>query len=84
MIEQFDACASWWTQGPDATLQVPFTTFEHLAMLFKILYLVYGRLIFYCSLFSVFIKYFISTGGFLLMFPLSLNCLIFLLRLVFL
>ncbi|KAG8651802.1 hypothetical protein MANES_06G023800v8 [Manihot esculenta] len=22
MIEQFDACASWWTQGPDATLQI--------------------------------------------------------------
>lgn len=22
MIQQFDACASWWTQGPDATLQV--------------------------------------------------------------
>ncbi|KAM2039774.1 hypothetical protein ACFX1T_013182 [Malus domestica] len=21
MIQQFDACASWWTQGPDATLQ---------------------------------------------------------------
>lgn len=22
--EQFDACASWWTQGPDANLQVSF------------------------------------------------------------
>lgn len=22
MVPQFDACASWWTQGPDATLQV--------------------------------------------------------------
>ncbi|KAL1805778.1 hypothetical protein ACET3Z_028846 [Daucus carota] len=22
MIQQFDACASWWTQGPDAALQV--------------------------------------------------------------
>lgn len=22
MIQQFDACASWWTQGPDATLQI--------------------------------------------------------------
>lgn len=22
MIPQFDACASWWTQGPDSKLQV--------------------------------------------------------------
>lgn len=22
MTQLFDACASWWTQGPDATLQV--------------------------------------------------------------
>ncbi|WOH06118.1 hypothetical protein DCAR_0625541 [Daucus carota subsp. sativus] len=22
MIQQFDACASWWTQGPDAALQI--------------------------------------------------------------
>ncbi|XP_059637217.1 bifunctional dethiobiotin synthetase/7,8-diamino-pelargonic acid aminotransferase, mitochondrial [Cornus florida] len=22
MTQQFDACASWWTQGPDATLQI--------------------------------------------------------------
>jgi hypothetical protein len=22
IAQQFDACASWWTQGPDTTLQV--------------------------------------------------------------
>ncbi|XP_077238285.1 adenosylmethionine-8-amino-7-oxononanoate transaminase [Tasmannia lanceolata] len=22
IVQQFDACASWWTQGPDATLQI--------------------------------------------------------------
>lgn len=22
LIPQFDACASWWTQGPDSNLQV--------------------------------------------------------------
>lgn len=22
IAQQFDACASWWTQGPDSTLQV--------------------------------------------------------------
>jgi len=24
---QFDACASWWTQGPDAIMQVILITF---------------------------------------------------------
>jgi hypothetical protein len=32
MTPQFDACASWWTQGPDSNLQVivlaPFTNLE--------------------------------------------------------
>ncbi|KAK3041120.1 hypothetical protein RJ639_027572 [Escallonia herrerae] len=28
IIQQFDACASWWTQGPDATLQVVFRSFS--------------------------------------------------------
>jgi hypothetical protein len=22
LVPQFDACASWWTQGPDSNLQV--------------------------------------------------------------
>ncbi|KAJ4827784.1 Bifunctional dethiobiotin synthetase/7,8-diamino-pelargonic acid aminotransferase, mitochondrial [Turnera subulata] len=25
MTQQFDACASWWTQGPDATLQIVYS-----------------------------------------------------------
>lgn len=30
IVPQFDACASWWTQGPDATFQVSYMKLIHL------------------------------------------------------
>jgi uncharacterized Rmd1/YagE family protein len=37
MTPLFDACASWWTQGPDAKMQVIFIiVFEYLILIFKI------------------------------------------------